>query len=251
MTLEEQLARVEWSRLKHAYGSADDLPEIILRRASRDEAVAGAASTELWGTVWHQGTVYEASAAAIPALATLARNPVTVDRLDVLLLLSSMATGDSYAKVHGSGTAEGLAEELTWVRDTRRAIAEAASALFQAFGTAGRDVQLNLAVLATAVPRAQGVTHVRALAHGFEAAPTAEARQVFAVSLLALGTRDVPYTLECGLIESDEHIGDHVDAQDLALLHGLLRGESTDGRGIVRLLSDLVARAESVGTDAT
>ena len=109
MTLEDQLAKVHWSRLKHAYGSAEDLPGLIRRRASQDQSVAGAAATELWGTVWHQGSVYEASAAAVPALATLAQSPATVDRLDVLLLLATMATGGSYAESHDSGSANELA----------------------------------------------------------------------------------------------------------------------------------------------
>jgi hypothetical protein len=60
---------VDWTSLRHAYGAADDLPA-LLNRLSPDPA------DEVWGELWsricHQGSVYSASFAALPALADTA-----------------------------------------------------------------------------------------------------------------------------------------------------------------------------------
>lgn len=55
----------DWSALSHAYGAADDLPEIL------NELTPDSTSTvwgELWSRVCHQGTTYSASPYVLPAL---------------------------------------------------------------------------------------------------------------------------------------------------------------------------------------
>lgn len=62
---------VEWSALSHAYGDAGDVPGLLRQAASGREA-AGEALSELYGCLFHQGTVYPATAAAVPFLVELA-----------------------------------------------------------------------------------------------------------------------------------------------------------------------------------
>ncbi|WP_053670616.1 hypothetical protein [Streptomyces sp. NRRL B-1140] len=60
----------DWSRLRHAYGTAEDVPGLL------DGASADPQSSdwdELWSRLCHQGTVYSASYAALPALTRMAR----------------------------------------------------------------------------------------------------------------------------------------------------------------------------------
>ncbi|WP_051167564.1 hypothetical protein [Actinoplanes sp. N902-109] len=64
---------IEWGDLEHAYGKALDTPELLRQAASPDEEVAEAAVSELYGSIFHQGTVYPATVAAVPVLAGLAR----------------------------------------------------------------------------------------------------------------------------------------------------------------------------------
>jgi hypothetical protein len=239
VTLEETLARVDWSQLSHAYGSADDLPILIARRASGDEATARAASHELWGTVWHQGTVYEASAAAVPALAMLARDTATVDRLDLVLLLSSIATGRSFVDVHGFGGADQLARELRWVAEAHQAVAAAAPSLLGSLATEPRVFRLGLAVLVSAVSE-QGAPYVPALRREFERALTVKERQLFAAVLVTLAVRDPRYLQELAVLESAEDIRNHVSDEAIEDLRGLLQGASLRAHG---LLFDLVDRA--------
>jgi hypothetical protein len=240
VALEEALACVRWSRLSHAYGSADDLPVLITRRASRDEATARAASHRLWDTVWHQGTVYEASAAAVPALAMLAGDTATVDRLDLVLLLSSIATGRSYAVVHGIGGDDQRAQELRWVAEAHQAVAAAAPSLLGPLATEPRVLRLGLAVLASAVPE-QSAPYVPALRRECERAATPEERQLFAAVLVALVVREPRYLEELAEVESDKDIKDHVTDEAMEDLGALLRGDSLHD---CDLLFDLVGRAQ-------
>lgn len=63
----------DWSRLTHAYGPADGIPGLFARLdgGPEDEKVWH----DLWSALWHQGTVYGASFAALPLLADIATGP--------------------------------------------------------------------------------------------------------------------------------------------------------------------------------
>ncbi|WP_189317991.1 hypothetical protein [Streptomyces brasiliensis] len=51
---------LDWSGLKHAYGSASDLPRLFDEIG--DPELADEAWEELWASLYHQGTVYTARA---------------------------------------------------------------------------------------------------------------------------------------------------------------------------------------------
>ncbi|MFF3617138.1 HEAT repeat domain-containing protein [Streptomyces sp. NPDC002580] len=78
-----------WSSLSHAYGSAEDVPDLLRALAGADSDEADEALSELYGNVLHQGTVYAASAEAVPFLAGIA---VAGHRTaDLLALLGALA----------------------------------------------------------------------------------------------------------------------------------------------------------------
>jgi hypothetical protein len=88
----EGLDDLAWDGLLHAYGPADDLPELIRAAASADEAEADGAVEELFHSVCHQGlTVYPASVAAVPFVAELAAARAVHRRSTLLYLLGAMA----------------------------------------------------------------------------------------------------------------------------------------------------------------
>ncbi|MGW0580782.1 hypothetical protein ACWD25_33670 [Streptomyces sp. NPDC002920] len=81
-----------WSSFSHAYGCADDLPDLLRALADPDAGAAGEALSELYGSVLHQGTVYAASAEVVPFLARIvATGPHAAD---VLMLLGGMAESE-------------------------------------------------------------------------------------------------------------------------------------------------------------
>jgi HEAT repeats len=80
-----------WGALDHAYGTADDIPEVIRAVASAGEDEADEAIDELFGAVFHQGTVYSATVAAVPFIAELAVAPEVHHRSTLVALLGAMA----------------------------------------------------------------------------------------------------------------------------------------------------------------
>src|SRR3984885_12690474 len=84
------LNSIPWGELTHAYGAADDVPGLLLALRTPVPAEAGedAPLWQLFGNIWHQGTVYEATAYAVPFLIELAADRRTPDRLGILSLLA-------------------------------------------------------------------------------------------------------------------------------------------------------------------
>ncbi|WP_152626413.1 hypothetical protein [Streptacidiphilus carbonis] len=94
-----ELDDVPWQALTHAYGSAEDVPELIRSLYLGDEEAADEAIYDLHGNIWHQGTVYQASAPAVPFLAH-AVDHVSAKRADLLMLLAVLGDHD-LESVHG------------------------------------------------------------------------------------------------------------------------------------------------------
>ena len=138
------LDAIDWASVTHAYGPADDVPDMIRAMTSDDAEIRQQAFYQAYGNIWHQGTVYAATAPAVPFLLELAAAPTLPDRHRVLELLFHLAHGSSYLDVHQHLSVVGetlkeqrdfgddLAEELKWVQAATAAVA------------AGKDVYLTL-----------------------------------------------------------------------------------------------------------
>jgi hypothetical protein len=63
---------VAWDLLEHAYGPATDVPEVLRALVSGDDELADEAMYELYGNIWHQGSVYPATIPAVPYLVAIA-----------------------------------------------------------------------------------------------------------------------------------------------------------------------------------
>ncbi|MER5887487.1 hypothetical protein ABT160_27040 [Streptomyces sp. NPDC001941] len=97
----DHVSNLPWASFSHAYGSAEDVPDLLRALAGADEAAADEALSELYGCVLHQGTVYGASAQAVPFLAGIAAAGHRT--ADVLALLGGMAESeDEYGVEPGS-----------------------------------------------------------------------------------------------------------------------------------------------------
>lgn len=87
------LDQVDWARLTHAYGPADDVPGLIRKLVSPDAALRRKALRKLNGTIYHQGTIYEATACAVPFLLEVLTAPECDEQPQLLSLLTSIVTG--------------------------------------------------------------------------------------------------------------------------------------------------------------
>lgn len=131
----EGLDNVNWAKLGHAYGDASDVPGLLRQLAfgfSEDRAKAIHA---FHGNIWHQGTVYEATAPTVPFLIELLQAPTIADKDQILILLSHLANGSSYHAVHEQMLQHSKARdtpewqeqksrELVWVEDAKKAVVE-------------------------------------------------------------------------------------------------------------------------------
>ncbi|MEU8284224.1 hypothetical protein AB0C01_07780 [Micromonospora sp. NPDC048905] len=100
------LDEVGWNELSHAYGKALDTPNLLRQAASPDEEAAQEAVSELNGSIFHQGTVYLATVAAVPFLAELAL-AAPHGRADLAWMLGQLADprhayGDDFPDVRAA-----------------------------------------------------------------------------------------------------------------------------------------------------
>lgn len=83
-----------WANLQHAYGSAEDIPDILQDLELADE-IPDAYDAEpmftLWSSLYHQDDVYSASYAAFPHLIRIAKLKHVNDRSRILQLAAAIA----------------------------------------------------------------------------------------------------------------------------------------------------------------
>lgn len=129
----ENLDKIDWSNLGHAYGPAEDVPDLLRSLASADEDERSNAIHDLCGNIWHQGTVYQATAYAVPFLLELLESPEVGGKDDILVLLAHLARGTSYHDVHQHLShhkeeakeqewQDKIQKELGWVGDVKAAV---------------------------------------------------------------------------------------------------------------------------------
>jgi hypothetical protein len=88
------LDKVPWAALHHAYGMAVDVPRDLNTLRSSDPAIRHQAHANLRGSLYHQGSRWQASAHAVPFLVALVDDQATPQRAMVLRLLRAVAIGD-------------------------------------------------------------------------------------------------------------------------------------------------------------
>jgi hypothetical protein len=94
------LDQIDWASLQDAYGPATEFPRRLRAVLSSDKAVRESAFGELLGSIVHQGTVYEATAFAVPFIIEILRMPPPEDAEWVAVLLASSAEGHGYLEMH-------------------------------------------------------------------------------------------------------------------------------------------------------
>ena len=164
------LEKIDWASLHHAHGSADDVPTLLRILTSDVENDRKFAIELLFETIWHQGTVYEATPVAVPFLYQLLSSPSIPDRASIAHLLACIADGSSYYEVHAYLDAESEAacrriltrrgkvletvieEEKDWVRESRKAVEEQLPLLYPFLKSEFADVREQIATALSLYP---------------------------------------------------------------------------------------------------
>jgi hypothetical protein len=66
----DQLDKAPWGKLTQRLRQSDRCPRLIRGLVSKDAPERKTALRELFGNIWHQGTVYEATIHALPSCST-------------------------------------------------------------------------------------------------------------------------------------------------------------------------------------
>lgn len=169
--------------------------------------------------MWHQGTVYEATATVVPFIALIATDSGTVDRADLVNLLTAIADGSSYAEVHRNGTFHDLQDELLWARQARSAVAEWAPRLADTARDQPRDFRVAVAALLSSVPEV-GSKYTGYLRDELDRAPTQQEQQAFAAALAALGNGSPRARQVLSDLKASEILESPAAEQLFALLEG-------------------------------
>ena len=96
-SLNEALQQVPWAQFSHAYGSATDTPSHLLALLSNEAEEREKALSQLWISICHQGSVYEASAVAVPFLIRILQEVPDEQKPEILSLLNGLAGPYCYA----------------------------------------------------------------------------------------------------------------------------------------------------------
>jgi hypothetical protein len=158
-----RLDEIEWHRLHGPYGTSKGVPAALRDLEAESARKRATAVGFLQEHLWHQGTVYEVSAPAVPFVADAALGPSVGrdDRIWLILLLTSIADGSSYLDVHRELDEEEdipadeaeLQRELGWVNDAREAVRQRLPEFIGRLRTeADVSTQVALAQLAAQFP---------------------------------------------------------------------------------------------------
>ncbi|MET7393518.1 hypothetical protein ABZS66_08500 [Dactylosporangium sp. NPDC005572] len=86
----DDLDGVDWGALGHAWGAADDVPDLLRQLIGPEPQARAGALNVLRGTVYLRGDVFDSTVAAIPFLLALAGDSRVPDRAGVLRLLAGI-----------------------------------------------------------------------------------------------------------------------------------------------------------------
>lgn len=139
------LDTVDWENLRHAYGSAHDVPQLLYELTSPDSDVRDNAWGELYGNLWHQGTIYEATSYAVPFLLQLLQAPSVSQKELILVYLGDLASASSngqnneYLALTRAAVDQGYALYLDFITD-EHPLVRAAAAYVLGFFPAHQEV---------------------------------------------------------------------------------------------------------------
>lgn len=183
------LAAVDWPTLEHAYGDASDVPGWI-------EGLAGAETVEeslheLWAAVLHQGTLYDSTAPAMAAIASVLGARQTADAENTAWLLLMFAD-----TVHGYEQVEvDDAETAALVRSARDSLIDIAALVRPLIVDDGWEAAA--AALLQAAARTADSAALDTLAARASARPAEQVEQACVAALTTLGV-DVSAALADG-----------------------------------------------------
>jgi hypothetical protein len=143
----EGLNKVDWQKIRHHNGPAGNVPKLLQDLLSNDKKTQSLAILQLFDTIWHHGTVYEATAPAVPFLYEILQSPLCFERFSIVWLLGAIANGSSE---HLSQHPEKEDEELVWAKNAHSAVRQGVKAIIGLLDD--KDLRLPVVLLLASLP---------------------------------------------------------------------------------------------------
>ncbi len=275
MAILDGLDQLDWSKLHHAYGPATDVPELLkalvdpdaassrLQKSARVDGrtVRERVLQELWGNVYHQGSVWPASAKTIPFFVEILRDgPRDAGlRRFVLSYLSHLAIGypddlfprrvdpnadfkaaDGYDDDGSEPEYDDSRRVVSWRRDCYLAVERATADLVCFVDARDQETSLEAIGAVSWFPRQRETTgptllHVARLADGLRSG----------TAIVAAAHLDLPGVIDLALelCASDDH---------LLSVHGacaaILCGTTAPPRGVSAILTSRLGDLADIRT---
>lgn len=169
----EDLDTIDWALLEHAHGEATDVPAMLRSLASPNADERMQTLAMLFEIIWHQGTVFPATAAAVPFLFELLTHPDVDDKGGIAVLISAITEGEGYYQVHaqteearqsadrwlvkrGTSVAEKLAEEAATLEAIHQAVSPHLRLLLPFLTDPAPDLRVQVAAALGCFPEHRG-----------------------------------------------------------------------------------------------
>ena len=189
----EGLYEVDWENLTHAYGSASDVPGMILSLASTEQEERTYGFQLLEQNLCIQGALYEASAYTITYLNQLLQHPLFEEKPRLLELLAKVANGQAPLDVLKSVGSVNIDEtdpeiqlrltlERAWAKMANEAVLESRVIYLQLLSHFDPEVRISAAYLLSHLP-GQGDQLIETMARRLKAEhePLIKANLLFAI----------------------------------------------------------------------
>jgi hypothetical protein len=96
----EKLDSIPWKKLSHFRCSAGNIPVAIRGLASKSQIIRQKAISTLWNDLFHQDTVCDVTALAVPFLIELLHEPVVEDKSNIVKFLSAIISESPFDWVY-------------------------------------------------------------------------------------------------------------------------------------------------------
>jgi HEAT repeat protein len=106
------LGVADWATVSHAHGPATDFPPLLRAAVGDDADDQESAFQLLFETIWHQGTVWEATAHTVPFLYRALEADETPDKQSVVHLLAAIAACQTGKDEHMAASRRAVARRL-------------------------------------------------------------------------------------------------------------------------------------------
>ncbi|SRR5665213_430715 len=143
----EGLNKVDWQKVRHCHGPANNVPKLLRDLLSEDKKTQSSAILHLFDTIWHHGTVYEATALAVPFLYEILENTSCLERFSIVWLLGVIAQGSSRRQARPPETKD---DEWVWAKNSHDAVRQGVKIILGLLDD--KDLRLPVVLLLASLP---------------------------------------------------------------------------------------------------